>query len=50
VLRGRGGDVISRAAGSGVLDPGARAAESRLSEEIDQGKSGPPGLADTPGQ
>jgi aquaporin Z len=47
VLRGRGGDVISRAAGSGVLDPGALAAKARLSEEIDQGKVIPEGIADT---
>ena len=45
VLRGRGGDVISRAAGSGVLDQGALAAKSRLSEEIDQGKVVPEGIA-----
>ena len=47
VLRGRGGDVISRAAGSGVLDRGALAAKAELSEEIDQGKVVPPGVADT---
>ncbi len=47
VLRGRGGDVISRAAGSGVLDRGALAAKARLSEEIDQGKVVPEGIADT---
>ena len=47
VLRGRGGDVISRAAGSGVLDEGALAAKARLSEDIDQGKVAPPGIADT---
>ena len=47
VLRGRGGDVISRAAGSGVLDKGALTAKARLSEEIDQGKMAPPGIADT---
>jgi aquaporin Z len=47
VLRGRGGDVISRAAGSGVLDQGAQAAKARLSEEIEQGKVVPPGVADT---
>lgn len=39
VLRGRGGGVIGRAAGSGVLDPGALAAKARMSEEIEQGKS-----------
>jgi aquaporin Z len=47
VLRGRGGDVISRAAGSGVLDQGALAAKAELSQEIDQGKVVPPGIADT---
>ena len=45
-LRGRGGDVISRAAGSGVLDKGALAAKAELSEEIDQGRVVPPGVAD----
>ena len=38
VLRGRGGDAISRAAGSGVLDQGARIAKAGLPEEIEQGK------------
>jgi aquaporin Z len=47
VLRGRGGGVIGRAAGSGTLDPEAGAAKSRPSEEIDQGKAVPPGIADT---
>ena len=42
VLRGRGGDVISRAAGSGVLDEGALAAKAQLSQDIDQGKVIPP--------
>src|SRR5579862_9391151 len=50
VLRGRGGDVISRAAGSGVLDEGALAAKAELSEEIDQGRVVPPGVADTDAQ
>ncbi len=44
VLRGRGGDVISRAAGSGVLDEGALAAKAKLSEEIEQGRVVPPGV------
>ena len=47
VLRGRGGDVISRAAGSGVLDEGALAAKAKLAQEIDQGKVVPPGIAGT---
>ena len=47
VLRGRGGDVISRAAGSGVLDEGALTAKAKLSQDIDQGKVVPPGIAGT---
>ncbi len=47
VLRGYGGDVISRAAGSGELDQGSLAAKAKLSEEIDQGKVVPPGIIDT---
>ena len=47
MLRGRGGDVISRAAGSGVLDEGALAAKAELSQDIDQGKVVPPGIAGT---
>jgi aquaporin Z len=45
VLRGRGGDVISRAAGSGVLDKGALAANAEPPEETGQGKVVPPGIA-----
>ena len=45
VLRGRGGDVISQAAGSGVLDEGAHTARARLSQDIEQGKVVPPGIA-----
>ncbi len=44
VLRGRGGDVISRAAGSGVLDEGALTAKAKLSQDIEQGKAVPPGI------
>ena len=47
VLRGRGGDAISRAAGSGVLDKGALSAKAELSQEIDQGKAVPPGITGT---
>ena len=47
VLRGRGGDVISRAAGSGVLDQGALTAKAKLSQDIEQGKVVPEGIADT---
>ncbi len=47
VLRGRGGDAIARAAGSGVLDEGSLAAKERLSQAIDSGEIAPPGIADT---
>jgi aquaporin Z len=47
VLRGRGGDVIARAAGSGVLDEGALAAKAKLSQDIDQGKVVPEGISGT---
>jgi aquaporin Z len=47
VLRGRGGDVIARAAGSGVLDEGSLAEKQRLSGAIDRGEVVPPGIADT---
>ncbi len=47
VLRGRGGDVIARAAGSGVLDRGALTAKAELSQDIERGKVVPPGIADT---
>jgi hypothetical protein len=43
ILRGRGGDAISHAAGSGVLTPGRREESSRLSQEIDRGEVAPPG-------
>ena len=38
---------ISRAAGSGVLDEGALAAKAKLSQDIDEGRVVPPGIADT---
>ena len=41
ILRGRGGDAISHAAGSGVLTPGRREAATRLSEQIDRGEVRP---------
>ncbi len=47
VLRGRGGDAIARAAGSGVLDEGSLAAQKKLSGEIDRGEVTPPGIEDT---
>ncbi|MGO9489383.1 MAG: MIP/aquaporin family protein, partial [Solirubrobacteraceae bacterium] len=43
ILRGGGGDPISYAAGSGVLDRGALAARERLSGRIDEGEATPPG-------
>jgi aquaporin Z len=43
VLRGRGGDPISYAAGSGALDPGSLAEKQRLSQAIDRGEVTPPG-------
>jgi aquaporin Z len=55
ILRGRGGDPIAHAAGSGVLTPGRREQKTELSREIDKGKVVPPGLeqprpaADSPG-
>lgn len=47
LLRGKGGDAISRAAGAGVLDEGSLAAKQRLSHDIDRGEVVPPGIADT---
>lgn len=44
ILRGRGGDAISHAAGSGVLTPGRLAAKTKLSHDIDGGVVVPPGL------
>jgi len=46
ILRGAGGTAISRAAGSGVLEPGLFARRARLAAEIDQGKVVPPGIAE----
>jgi hypothetical protein len=43
----RGGGVISRAVGSGVLDEGALTAKAELSQDIKQGKVVPPGIAGT---
>ncbi len=50
VLRGRGGDVISRAAGSGALDQRARTAKAKMPVESEQGKVVPEGIADTDDQ
>jgi aquaporin Z len=45
VLRGRGGDAISYAAGSGDLDEGSLAAKERLSQRIERGEIVLPGTA-----
>jgi aquaporin Z len=45
VLRGRGGDAISKAAGSGRLDEEVHAARARLSEGIERAKGVPPDTA-----
>jgi aquaporin Z len=47
VLRGRGGDAISYAAGSGALDEGSLAARQRLSQAIDRGDVTPSDITDT---
>jgi aquaporin Z len=47
ILRGRGGDPISHAAGSGVLTPGDLARKTKLAQEIDEGQIVPPGLEQT---
>jgi aquaporin Z len=44
VLRGRGGDPIAHAAGSGMLTPGRLEERDKLSQDIEQGKVAPPGL------
>jgi aquaporin Z len=44
ILRGRGGDPIAHAAGSGVLDPGDLEQKAKLAKDIDAGKVGPPGV------
>jgi aquaporin Z len=43
ILRGRGGDPISHAAGSGVLTPGRREERAQLAHDIDEGARVPPG-------
>ena len=47
MLRGSGGDLISQAAGSGVLDEGALTAKAKLSADIDQGRVVPEGISGT---
>ena len=44
ILRGRGGDPIAHAAGSGVLTPGRLKEKAKLSAAIDEGSVVPPGL------
>ena len=41
ILRGRGGSPISRAAGSGVLDPGTHSGKQRLARKIERGEVDP---------
>jgi aquaporin Z len=43
ILRGRGGSAISRAAGSGLLDPGSLTARQRLIRRLGRGEAEPPG-------
>ena len=47
ILRGRGGDPISHAAGSGVLTPGRAEEKAKLAQDIDAGKVDAPGLNPT---
>jgi aquaporin Z len=49
ILRGAGGTAISRAAGSGVLDPGLFERRARLSGEIERGRVTPPGISTSEG-
>jgi aquaporin Z len=46
VLRGRGGGIIGRAAGSGVLEPGALEETKKLASEIDRGEVEPRAISD----
>ena len=45
ILRGRGGGIIGRAAGSGVLDPGQFDETKKAAYEIDHGEVTPEGIA-----
>jgi len=47
VLRGRGGGIIGRAAGSGVLGPGELERTKKLAYEIDHGEAEPTAVADS---
>ncbi len=44
ILRGSGGDAISRAGGSGVLDPGLMQEAKRYADKIDSGQTVPNGV------
>ncbi len=46
VLRGRGGDPIAHAAGSGVLTPGDLEEKQKLARDIDAGRVVAPGIAE----
>lgn len=46
ILRGRGGGIIGRAAGSGVLGPGVLEKTKKLASEIDRGEVEPAALTD----
>ena len=46
ILRGRGGGIIGRAAGSGVLGPGILEETKKLASEIDRGEVEPAALTD----
>ena len=46
VLRGSGGTSISRAAGSGVLDPGSLTARRRLARKLERGEVDPQNAAE----
>jgi aquaporin Z len=45
VLRGRGGSPISRAAGSGVLDPGSRRTRQQMAQQTEGDDPSPPGIS-----
>jgi aquaporin Z len=47
VLRGKGGDPISYAAGSGALDEGSHAARQRLPQAVDRGEVAPSDITHT---
>jgi len=47
ILRGRGGGIIGRAAGSGVLAPGELEKTKKMAYEIDHGEAEPSAIADS---